>query len=299
MTDKMIHHHEITQKTPTPEIDQDVLDLAQRIRAVMRDSDTNLDVLRDLAADPASRERFDELLDDVAAEAAILDPEFVENIRKLRKNPATTANSIRERQRQIFETHKNAVLAEAGLSAQDATPQLDLYKQQIRKKVKEILIADPESKVLSVLEGLGIITHTGDKDTYVYPEGLFPPSVDQKWHAYLSVVARHLKSARDVQLGIGQSSKEDVVANDRARRLAHNAAAKDVHYLLGLDTLPNDTWDFERTRGLLDKMRDNLLPDLNSSERSVTEKAIARGAAGAHAVQALTRIAMRNQPSYK
>jgi hypothetical protein len=292
------------QKSPDLLLHHDVeedgaLALAKRLREAMPEADTNLDALTDLARDPKDKEQFDDLLEDLASESVMQDPEFIENIKRLRNTSISHGEdaSIRQRQKTILQQHKSAVLLAAGLDEKDAEPQMEQYRLQIREQVKLMLESDPECGNFRVLEGLGIIVKKGEEEVYVWPEGLFPPTVDRKWQTYLSIVADHLRTSQRLQMGAGEVSQSEVVEHDRARRYAHNSVARDVHNLLGLYNLSDEQWDFEQTRGLLDKMRDNLFPHLNTDERLDTELAILKGAAGAHAVKALTRFSRRNHPA--
>lgn len=277
-----LYHHDEDDFEETPEA------MMERMRALYGIERTNLDELQTLAADETERERLDVFLDDLTYAALENHEEFRAN-RKLMSSRGISKDAqmeIRDKQRSIFEQYRNGIIEAAGLPSETAISDVERSKQNISGIVAEAIGEPGSDNAVKVLEALGIITYDGEnREIFTYPRNLFPKTTDNKWDAYLESVKQHLRIERAVHNGT--VDKTELGEADTVRRVAHNSVAREVDALLGLDQLPDSTWDFENTRNLLAKMRDSRFPTVRTAEKFTTEEAVLEGVIGLQALRTL------------
>ncbi|MDB5170090.1 MAG: hypothetical protein JWN82_486 [Candidatus Saccharibacteria bacterium] len=271
-----------------PEADDSIEAMVQRVQELYGIERTALDELRDLAGNPAESERFDVFLDDLTYGALAENEEFNDNRMRMAtgKLPQDKQLELRNKQRELFSRYRQGIIEEAGLPTETALTDAEKSKKKIQTILSEVADQHEATQPVKALEALGIITHDKDgKEIFTYPTGLFPSSTDNKWDVYLASVREHLGVKRDVAHGIVDRTK--LGEADTMRRMAHNAVARDVDDILGLDKLNNSKWNFEKTRNLLAKMRDSRFPTVETAEKFVTEDAVLEGVIGLHALKTL------------
>jgi hypothetical protein len=263
----------------------------ERMRSLYGIEKTSFDELQELAKTEPDSERFQVFLDDLTYEALSENAEFNENREAMtsRKLSAKKQVELRDKQRALFSNYRQAIIQEAGLPTEVALTEAEKSKKKVQATVDEVLDSHETAEPVQVLETLGIITHDDEgKEIFTYPQGLFPKATDDKWDTYLETVRNHLRIERAVHHGT--TDKAELGEADTTRRMAHNAVTRDIHEILGLDKLADSSWDFEKTRNLLAKMRDTRFPTVETAEKAVTENAILVGIAGRRALEVLHRV---------
>lgn len=249
------------------------------------DLKTNLANLLQLYTN-GDQDGFIEKLDDVTYESLSEDRAFMNNIRRIHTTttPKQEQDSIRDAQRRMFEQRKQAILTELGIKSEDEEADFSEKRAVIQNMLAEVDVSGNESAE-DILKILGIISsNEAGQEVFTYPPNLFPSTTNDKWDSYLGSVKSHLQKSRE--FGSGMLGKEDIELADRTRRVAHNAVSRDIDKLLGLDLLPESTWDFEKTRKLVVKMREHRFPTVDTAEEHVTTRAVAFGLAAAAALAA-------------
>lgn len=249
------------------------------------DKDTSLARLLELYSQ-GDAEAFNAELDDIVYASLEDNRAFMNNIQRIHAKTTSREEqeNIRDAQRRIFNERKQAILREMGINSRDEQAQFDEKRDLIQAKLANAEVKGTESEG-EILKILGIIdVNENGEDQFTYPADLFPGVTNEKWEAYLGSVKNHIQKSRD--FGSGMIGKEDVELADRARRVAHNSVSRDIDGLLGLNLLPEATWDFEKTRRLVVKMREKRFPNIETAEKLVTTGAIARGLAAAAALAA-------------
>lgn len=289
-----MHHNEHPVTSPekhSPDDDSPEA-MIERVMALYDFDRTSLDDLIELSRDETKKEQFDVLLDDITYEALSNNAEFLENIDIIKEHSSSKEKQtlVRDRQRQLFEEYKQAILRQAGLSTEHAKSEMSLAKDRIKTRIERLLETDPGSEPHEILRELGMLAEDDKgREIFVYPEGIFPKSTDEKWATYLESVRTHLRIEKAVHAELREA--EEGVEADKARRFAHNAVSHDVNELLGFDKLPESKWNFEKTRALLAKIRDSRFPTVETAEKFATERAVLEGLIGEHAIKALrTRL---------
>ena len=265
--------------------DEDSTDaFKQRMLELYGSQLTVVDKLRELYEDDDSQ-AFQDFLDDTTYGALEENTEFLKNARRMRAtNSAVEQETIKTRQRIIFDEAKKYVLLEAGLPAEASLDEVD----RSRQRIAELLNKQPDSdmEIDDVLRVLGIIILDDEgREVFNYPEGLFPASTDKRWETYLESLLQYFRIERAIKLGT--RTEKDKEPLDGARRIAHNAVAHDIDEVLGLSSLPATKWNFEKTRTLVTKMRDMKYPTIETAERDSTNSAIGESLMGLHALKAL------------
>lgn len=249
-------------------------------------SKTVLDELRETYEEHGASEELDAKVKHAVFLSLEGNPEFDENVRKLRGKLASPAekDAIREQQRELFNQAKDTILETAGIPTGEGVSVIERGKKMVQDRLNSSI--EDINSTEDVLKQLGILEQREGEDEprFVYPEGLFPKEVDKKWLLYLASVRRHLDVARDVKGGL--KSRYEAEDADASRRIAHNAVTRDVNEILGFESLPDNEWNFEKTRNLLAKMRDERYPTVETSEKDVTGEAISRSL-GVSALKAL------------
>lgn len=269
--------------------DFELQELSERMSALYEPLTTKQDELKQLyedsKKDAGKLELFTDLLDDIAYKALEKNDTFTQNITAMRKASPDEQIRIRDDQRAMFNDVKTMILREAGIRDFEDERDLEVAKAKIREKIQPLLdnSSVSEANILEALEVL-VVDESGDK-IFHYPDGLFPKATTEKWNNYLAAVRQHLRTKRNVDTGVGDRKDEE--QDDAMRRIAHNAVSEDINELLGLSGLPDAEWDFEKTRKLVAKMRDERYPTIETAEREVTEKAILDGIFGKQVVSVL------------
>lgn len=251
------------------------LAFAERVRAMFEGTKTVLDELRYIHHEEGASERFNDLLNEIAYKALEEHGEFTANIRELKSGASQQRRlEIRDRQRALLAEARMVAMEAADISTEAGLSAIELGKKMVRERLEAS--SDEINSPNDVLKALGVLQQdeNDERPRFVYPEGLFPQEVDKKWQRYLGTVRRHIQVSRDLASGV--VSRHEVVDADSMRRIAHNSVTRDVHTILGFDTLPEETWDFEKTRNLLAKMRDERYPNIATAEEDVTATAMSK-----------------------
>lgn len=261
-------------------------DIAERLRGLYASQEVAVDRLRQLY-NGEDQKAFQDFLDDVTYEALEDDEEFLANGKLMR---ATTSKErqreIRDRQRAIFDKAKQFVLMEADIPLEASLDDKKAAQKRIAELLRKNLDENESAEIEDVLVALGIITIDDNGDErFTYPADLFPPVTNAKWEAYNQSVIEYFRIERAVNAGT--RGKEDLGVIDSSRRIAHNAVAHDLDEILGLSDLPDSTWDFEKSRKLIAKMRDMKYPTVETAELASTSKAVGESLMGLHALHAL------------
>lgn len=223
-----------------------------------------------------NKDDFEALLDDVTTDfLSSNNPQFAENIRAMRATRREDEQrDIRDNQRLLYEQAKGIILETAGISADASKSALDRSRDAIRERLQ--LAQQRDGEAYDPLSALSMLQKDEQgQEIFVYPPGLFSSETDARWRAYLDAVKRHVAASNKFQLGL--ASQKDVVAADFERRMAHNAFARDLQYILG-----NPEDDFEEYRKLAVKMREQRFPSVETSEKSRTNLMI-----GASVIEAM------------
>ncbi|HEU4985020.1 MAG TPA: hypothetical protein VFT58_05220 [Nitrososphaera sp.] len=270
--------------------------MIEALQKQYEESHTVFDELRELEAqsqrgNPDAAKDLDDRLEDLAYETVSNLEEFQTNRDRLhilagQKSGESEARSISQRQRALLADARRLVASEAGLAEETGVGELEVARRQIQEKidaaVKEGRVKTPED----ALKELGmLVPDEKGAARFVWPEGLFPQRVNEKWQIYRASVVKHMDESDRLKAGVG--SQAETKDADAARYLAHNAVSRDVAQILGLDKLDKG-WDWEKTRGLLAKMRDESFPNIDTSEEAVTASAVTNGLA-IHALATLIK----------
>lgn len=265
--------------------------LRERYAKIFEGLKTSADELRSVYDKEGMSPRFNDLLDDIAYVALQQCDEFRTNVESLRSGrlSANQDRTVRERQQVIFSDYKKMIIEEAGLPTEASLSELERAKEHVVEIVNEFAHRPGKKTPNDILHHLGILVNDENKrEIFVYPEDLFPESVNHKWDVYIESVLSHLRAQRDLSHGTG--SQQELASADRTRRYAHNAISKDVDEILGFNELPDSQWNIEKTRDLLAKMRDSRFPTVETAEAAMTAAAIA-GGLGLHVASVLgTRL---------
>jgi hypothetical protein len=279
-------HHEADHHAVTPDTDADkepvgFAAFAARLKERAREEGkvTALDHLHELYR-ANDQEALDTYIDDLVYEALQNDEEFLDNIqtlREARKANGTGAENedLRRRQNEIFNEYKRNLISISGLPEAVGQDEYEEAKKRIQGIIAEHVTTHDGTD--GVLGALGILTLDDEgREIFTYPRGLFPAQTDQKWDLYLERVQNHLRKERGVV--VGTLDKDELEDADKMRRTAHDSATRDVHSLLGLDTITDGQWDFKKTRAMLGKMRDSKFPTVETAEKGRTTEQVLRAA---------------------
>ena len=248
-----------------------------RFAQYIQPSETARDRLRELH-EKGKSEEFEELAEELVEEALLEHEEYLKNALEIKRvRSASRPNpelekELTERQKAIRAEHQQILFNIAGVPTDAGLNDFEVSKHNIEHRIQDFLEHGGEASHL--LEELGILTINEDgKEVFNYPRGLFPAETDQKWDIYIDQVIRH-KQAQDDEKN-ERISREERAEMDKQRKIAHDAIAADVHKLLQLDTLPeNSTWGFRKTRVLVGKMRDGTFPTMETAEKAVTTERV-------------------------
>lgn len=121
-----------------------------------------------------------------------------------------------------------------------------------------------------VLTRIGMLK-PGDSGELVFsfPSETFPPHICEKWEHYIDIVARHVASEKLREEG--QDNVRDITLLNSYRTQAHNNLSQSIKEFLNMSS-----WDLEKCRRLVIKMRDAQLPNVETAERETTAIEIVR-----------------------
>jgi hypothetical protein len=244
----------------------------ERLEKKLAPSKTALDELRDLHA-TGTREAFDVFVDDLVYEALGSNDEFMNNVQtinRLRRLPGDHTeeeSAIKDRQNELFNQYRADIIDLAGLPTEAGQDEYVVAKAVIQEKISEIVAKNGSSSDL--LQELGIISLDEEgEEIFTYPRGLFPHATDKKWDLYLERVKDHLRKERGTN--VGTIDRSEYAIADQMRKLAHDSVTNDVHSLLQLNKLPDESWGFAQTRRMMAKMRDSRYPTVETAEKDKT-----------------------------
>lgn len=250
----------------------------ERMRGLFGDSETaqnRIDLL--LKDGTQNTDELDKLIDDLAKDSLRQDENFMENAKTIRRGRLSPVEAERmiQQQKRILENRRYAIIEMAAIPEEALLNEIDLARQRVHDLVGE------EDSPDEVLKKLGILTYNyKDDEVFTFPTDLMPDVTNDKWDVYLAAVLKHVK-LRDETPGDRKQKKDELVDADKVRRFAHNRVAHDIHKILGFDKLDSDSWDFEKTRNLLAKMRDSRFPNIETAESKLTGEAVMNGLSAA------------------
>lgn len=142
------------------------------------------------------------------------------------------------------------------------------YRRKIANKFQNVDIAEIDSG--EILTRLGMLQPNENNElVFTFPRETFPPHICEKWDHYIDIVARHVASE-----GLreeGQDNVRDITVMNSYRTQAHNNLSQSIKDFLGMGS-----WDLEKCRRLVIKMRDAKMPNIETAERETTANEIAR-----------------------
>lgn len=237
--------------------------------------------------DPDGQEAFSETLEDVAFSLAeyLHGEEIRGNISIIRdpSAPKEAQRQARDAQLKLLQKCEQQILELAGLDISKNKSDTAIAKEAIEKKLVDAQREDGDA--FDPLRTLGILQQNNQGEmVFVYPRNIFPKSTNDKWDKYVIAVSQHMDIAS--RFGKGLSTKEDIVEADRSRRIMHNAISRDVQNILGLS---GKEWDFEESRKLVAKMRENRFPNMLTGEAARTARATIAGIVGMTVVKDMRR----------
>lgn len=238
-------------------------------------------------------EPVEEALDEIVFGIAFDDPEYAANARLLKSGRVRgeEAEAIAASQRAKADEIRKLVIMETGLPTAELISDIEKGQAAVKERLGDTDLTNASSDQL--LRTLGILEEDEQGEaTFVYPSDLFPESVNEKWDLYVGAVQNHIKISNAVRDGF--ESREKMGEADKIRRFAHNAIARDLDKILGFDKLPDEEWDFERTRNLVAKMREHKFVGKQTSESIMTSQALARGM-GAIGLSVVDRLSKRKK----
>lgn len=194
-----------------------------------------------------------------------------ERIEKARKNrDNVTEGMLVTKQKELLNDIRSEIALMAGIETDEArvANENSEYRASILNKING---SYEEIGVDNVLEKLGMLKRDGGGELHFqYPTGVFPPHIDEKWDHYADIVARHTTAITSRQTG--ESNDVEIIAQlDAVRTVAHNNLSLAIKEFLSLDS-----WDLEKCRKLVIKMRDSLYPTIETAEKQTTSAEILR-----------------------
>lgn len=233
--------------------------------------------LRELGSttEPEAREALEDLLDDRSYNLARhLYGEEIDRNRSIihnRRSSKKLQEEARDKQKELLAQAKQQLLEFLRINPESAKGDTEVARDRIQHILLEA--KEREGENFDPLDTLGIVTVNDDGEkVFNYPNKIFPKSTNEKWTRYITAVRHHIDIAR--KIGMGLSTQAEVVEADRTRRLAHDIVSRDVQEILNLS---GKDWDFEETRKLVAKMRENRLPNITTSEEKRTAQALEEG----------------------
>lgn len=219
---------------------------------------------------------FDELLENTAFDLIFdnenLRSEFEDNKKIVRSGRTSQEREdAAEKNRNILNKAKQAILELAGIH-DIVVDEMEYARAQLAKLIVEDIEKNGDDA--DALIALGILEKGDDgKERFMYKRDIFPDSTNTKWHSYVRAVKDHVEASDNLRTGLS-SSQAGVMVADRSRRVAHDAVARDIQYLLGF---PGDEDGFDEARRLVAKMRENRFPTAETGERARMAKKVGGG----------------------
>jgi|GEM_PF-5465200 len=224
-------------------------------------------------------ETIDELIDELVAE----DPEWIENIRKLkelqslRNKNESAEQAIVARQKELCSMYRVIIVNEAGLPDETRFTEIE----QARNAVAKILQEQPKpiTDTSAALIVLGIVERHGDQKDFRFPSELMPASVQEKWETYLATVCNH---RRLVEHNTTPEENYRINQADITRKYAHDSVTADVNAILDFAKIdPN--WTFKDMRLLLGDIGNFIFKDANAYQSPEAQRLLDRHTSSIHA----------------
>jgi len=196
---------------------------------------------------------------------------LVTRIAQARKSgDRVTEGMLVSKQKELFNDIRSEIALIAGIETDEERVKKE--NAEYRNNIVNMIDGNQENvDIDNVLERLGMLKKDdGGELHFNYPEGLFPPHIDEKWDHYADIVARHTTAITSRQTG--ESNDIEIIAQlDAIRTVAHNNLSYAIKDFLNLET-----WDLEKCRRLVIKMRDSLYPTIETAEKHTTSSEIMR-----------------------
>lgn len=196
-------------------------------------------------------EKLNDTIDELIDELVVDDPEWTENLRKLkemqslRNKNESAEQAIVARQKELKSMYRVIIVNEAGLPDEARFTEIEQARNVVAKKLQEQL--EPVTDTAGALVALGIVEKHDDQQKFRFPTELMPASVQEKWETYLASVCHHRRLA-DHNTTVEENYR--IEEADRTRQYAHNSVTADVNAILDFSKIdPN--WSFKETRALL------------------------------------------------
>lgn len=196
---------------------------------------------------------------------------LVERIDKARRTrDSVTEGMLVTKQKELFNDIRSEIALIAGIETDEERVKKE--NAEYRNNIVNMIDGSEDNvDIDNVLERLGMLKKDdGGELHFNYPEGLFPPHIDEKWDHYADIVARHTTAIASRQTG--ESNDVEIIAQlDAIRTVAHNNLSYAIKDFLDLES-----WDLEKCRRLVIKMRDSLYPTIETAEKHTTSAEIMR-----------------------
>ncbi len=215
---------------------------------------------------------FEDTLDDLAFVAAMLLPEYADGAARLKGGhlKESEAEELAAHQRELFSEIRHALILESGVPVAETLSDIDKARLAVVERLKALKSGSTEN---DYLRALGVLKENSKHGTtFIYPEDLFPESMNEKWHIYIGTVSGHLDA--ELKLRNREIDQADFENADRVRQLAHDSIAGDIHKALGFSLIEGSDWTYQDTRRLVAKMRDRKFVGQDTSEAAVANRAL-------------------------
>ncbi len=141
------------------------------------------------------------------------------------------------------------------------------YRQRLGNLFDDSTVVDGTSDDILLKVGMLVEDPNTGEQRFAFPETVFPPHIKEKWDHYADIVARHSSAEIERQSG-GAGAKDPTLITQLnfIRTQAHNNLSLSIKEFLDLP----ESWDLDKCRKLVIKMRDNMFPTLETAEKHVT-----------------------------
>lgn len=186
------------------------------------------------------------------------------------KRDSVTEGMLVTKQKELLSDIRSEIALIAGIETDESRVKNE--NAQFRTNILNKVDGSNENiDIDNVLENLGMLKRDGNGELHFqYPSGVFPPHIDEKWNHYADIVARHTTAITSRQSGEA-NDVETIAQLDAVRTVAHNNLSLAIKEFLSLDS-----WDLEKCRRLVIKMRDSLYPTIETAEKQTTSAEILR-----------------------
>ena len=198
---------------------------------------------------------------------------LVEQIKTARSvGDNTLLDELIAKQRAIYQDISEELALIAGIETDQARVKREnkVYRQKIVERFAGVNVDMEEVDSGHILSVLGMLKKNENGDlVFNFPRDIFPPHICEKWDHYIDIVARHVSSEKHREEGA--DNVRDITLLNGIRTQAHNNISRAIKEFLKMDS-----WDLEKCRRLVIKMRDAKLPNVETAERETTAAEIAR-----------------------